>query len=89
MANASDQIGLEEIKRRVDAAIDRMDLEQVSLLEGQRPSVRRVAGILKSLLDPDVREAIEREGLGQHQQNGAAVLRRWDAVADTQWRQSN
>jgi len=65
--NQSDQIGVEEIRRRVAAAI--IDVETLPLLQteppadGKRPSVRDLARLVRPRLDADVLKAIEREGL--------------------------
>ena len=59
--NPSDQIGLEEIKRRVDAAVGE------TLAAGDPaagwPSVRDMARLVQPQLDADVLLAVQREGL--------------------------
>jgi len=62
----SDQIGVEEIRRRVDAAI--IDIETLPLLsdppaDGKRPGIRDLARLVRPRLDADCLEAIGREGL--------------------------
>ena len=65
--NRSDQIGVEEIRRRGAAAI--IDVETLPLLaeeppaDGKPPGVRDLARLVRPRLDADVLEAIQREGL--------------------------
>jgi len=64
--SSSDQIGVEEIRRRVDAAI--IDIETLPLLsdppaDGKRPGIRDLARLVRLRLNKDVLEAIEYEWL--------------------------
>jgi len=62
----SDQIGVEEIRRRVDAAIievETLPIQTGPPADGKRPGVRDLARLVKPRLDADCLEAIQREGL--------------------------
>lgn len=62
MNRASDQIGVEEIRRRVAAAISTVDKLALPA-DGKQPTVRELAMLVRERLDDDTLDAIQREGL--------------------------
>jgi hypothetical protein len=60
-SSPSDQIGIDEIKRRVDAAIGDIFIQRPA--DAEWPSVREVARLIAEQFDEDVVGAIYREGL--------------------------
>jgi len=60
----SDQIGIDEIKRRVDESLDKVLAEIEALPELQRPTtVRQIAKYVGRDIDENVAAAVFREGL--------------------------